>query len=97
MINKDEMHDVVRDETQKVVKAAIVGAAEMERRKRKKERRKKFYKFLGKCLSIGALVGIGYIIGAHRELVIKYVKRYKFPKCVYKLVDKSVRYAQKHY
>ena len=85
MVNRDEMQQVIRDETQKAVQAAIVGAAEMERRKRKKARRKKFFKFIRKCIVIGGLVSIGYMIGVHRHEIAKYLNKKKLPKNIKKL------------
>ena len=87
MVNREEMQQVIRDETQKAVKAAIVGAAEMERRKRKKARRKKMFKFLGKCIKLGCLVGAGYMIGVHRDVIIKRLKKVKWIK-KYKVIER---------
>ena len=88
MVDRDEMQRIIREETQSAVKAAIIGAAEMERRKKKKEIRKKVFKFIHKCICIAGLIGIGYMIGVHREVVIEYVdkhgKNIKIPKCLTK-------------
>ncbi|MCR4611238.1 MAG: hypothetical protein K5644_05000 [Lachnospiraceae bacterium] len=80
MIDRDEMHEVIKKETHEAVKAAIVGAAEMERRKRKKARRKKFFKFVRKIIYIGLFVCAGYMIGVHRNVIKAYFKGEKLPK-----------------
>ena len=79
MFNKEEVHDLIKKETEKAVKTAIYATAEAERRKIRKERRKKFFKRLWTLIKIVALVGLGYCIAIHKDLIIAWIKGEELP------------------
>ena len=78
-MNKWEIEELIKKEAGDAVKATVVGAVELEKRKLRKERRKKFFKRLWKVLSIAFWVCVGFMLCLHKDVIKAYIKGEKLP------------------